>query len=214
MSKLIEKTTWWVFGVVCVSIGIYPAIYFLTDREFGLLARKSDILLSDQYWNIGFYGHIVLGGLALLTGWTQFSPRLRRKRMGLHRGLGKIYVVTVLISGLCAIFIAQFATGGFSNVLGFSLMGLTWVATTALAYRAIRRGQVAAHYRYMMYSYAVCFSAVTLRIWLPSLTALLGDFTTAYRIVGWLSWVPNLLVAYLLIERHERRQQTKIAMTP
>jgi uncharacterized membrane protein len=212
MNNIIDRISWWVFGIACTCIGVYPVIYFLIDRQFGLLRSKSEALLGDQYWNIGFYGHIVLGGVALLSGWSQFSPKLRRTRMNLHRGLGKIYLMAALLSGTCAIFIAQFSTGGLSNVIGFSLSGIIWVATTALAYRAIRRGQVDAHYRFMMYSYAVCFSAVTLRIWLPTLTNLLGDFLTAYRIVGWLSWVPNLLVAYLIIERNRRKQPARLAI--
>jgi len=49
----------------------------------------------------------------------------------------------------------------------------------------------------MIYSYAECFAAVTLRIWLPLLTLVLGEFLTAYRIVAWLCWVPNILFAYI-----------------
>ncbi len=53
----------------------------------------------------------------------------------------------------------------------------------------------------MIYSYAACFAAVTLRLWLPMLTALFHDFKTAYRIVAWLCWLPNLAVArYILIK--------------
>ncbi|GAB4428835.1 MAG: hypothetical protein OHK0039_47410 [Bacteroidia bacterium] len=57
-----------------------------------------------------------------------------------------------------------------------------------------------------MISYAACFAAVTLRLWLPILTALLGDFLPAYRIVAWLCWVPNLLVALAVIWWQRRRQ--------
>lgn len=54
----------------------------------------------------------------------------------------------------------------------------------------------------MIYSYAACFAAVTLRIWLPLLTAaFLGDFIKAYTIVAWLCWVPNIIVAYFIVRR-------------
>ena len=53
----------------------------------------------------------------------------------------------------------------------------------------------------MIYSYAACFAAVTLRIWLHLLTALFGGFITAYTIVAWLSWVPNLIVANQIARR-------------
>lgn len=175
----------------------------MIDRNFGLLASKTQELLTNQIWNVGFYGHIVLGGIALLIGWTQFSAKLRRKRIKLHRTIGKIYVFSVLISGVCGVYIAQFATGGITNVIGFSLSGIVWLATTFFAYKAIKQGNIEQHQNYMLYSYAVCFSAVTLRFWLPLLTNVLGGFESAYLIVAWLSWVPNLIVAFYIIKRRK-----------
>ena len=55
----------------------------------------------------------------------------------------------------------------------------------------------------MVYSYAACFAAVTLRLWLPFLIAVFHDFETAYVIVAWLCWVPNLIVANYLTKRYE-----------
>ena len=201
MKKAISTVTWWAFASLCILVGLYPVIYFLIDRHFGLLSSKTQELLANQIWNIGFYGHIVLGGLALLIGWTQFSAKLRRKNIQLHRNLGKVYIIAVLISGICGVYIAQYATGGISNVIGFSMSGLVWLSTTFLAYSSIKKGNLKAHQNFMTYSYAVCFSAVTLRIWLPLLQALTNDFITAYHIVGWLSWVPNLVVAYFINQK-------------
>jgi hypothetical protein len=66
MKNTSNKVSWVVFAVLAVTIGLYPLMYFVVDREFGLLASKSDELLSNTLWNIGFYGHILLGGFALL----------------------------------------------------------------------------------------------------------------------------------------------------
>ena len=204
MKKIFDYSKWFLFGFMCVVVGLYPVIYFLIDRNFGLLSTKSPELLSALFWNVGFYGHIVFGGIALLIGWTQFSKRLRRRRIGLHRLLGKVYIISALISGCCGVFIAFFATGGLSNSIGFALSGSVWLTTTFLAYKAIVKGRIQRHQHFMTYSYAVCFSAVTLRIWLPTFIALTDDFMTAYRIVGWLSWVPNLIVAYFILQRNDK----------
>jgi uncharacterized membrane protein len=209
-KSVFRKAIWWVFVGLCIIVGLYPLVYFNIDREFGLLASKSQELLIDQLWNITFYGHIVLGGIALLIGWSQFSSKLRKTRIKLHRIIGKVYLLSVLISGICSIYIAQFATGGINNALGFSMMGIVWLATSFLAYNAIKKGKIQAHQKYMIYSYAVCFSAVTLRIWLPILISITGDFVPAYQIVAWLSWLPNLLVAYLIVRRIELRNTSNI----
>lgn len=208
MNKIINKTTWWIFSFLCVLVGLYPVIYFLMDRHFGLLSSKGQEVLTSQMWNSGFYGHIVFGGIALLIGWAQFSSKLRKTSIVLHKIIGKIYIFSVLISGVCGIYIAQFATGGISNVIGFSSMAIIWLTTTILAFKSIKQGNIKMHQNYMVYSYSVCFSAVTLRIWLPILSSLTGEFILAYQIVGWLSWVPNLIVAYFIIKRMNKKSST------
>ena len=205
MGRVLQTSKWFLFGTLCVSVGLYPLLYFIIDRNFGLLATKYQELLTDLAWNSAFYGHIVLGGSALLVGWIQFSPRIRRTRLSLHRNIGKFYVIAVLISGVCGLFVAQSATGGITNVIGFSLSALVWLTTTLIAFYYIKNRKIQLHKEFMIYSYAVCFSAVTLKIWLPILTILTGEFIVAYKIVGWLSWVPNLLVAYLIILRERRK---------
>ncbi|MGB5555976.1 MAG: DUF2306 domain-containing protein, partial [Flavobacteriaceae bacterium] len=187
--------------VLAITIGLYPLLYFVLDREFGLLASKSDALLTNVFWNIGFYGHILFGGLALLIGWVQFSKRLRNANLTRHRTIGKIYVLSALISGICSIYIGFYATGGLISSLGFISLGVLWLFTTVKAYLAIRKGDLQLHQGLMIYSYAACFAAVTLRIWLPLLTLAFRDFESAYRTVAWLCWVPNIIFAFFWVRR-------------
>ena len=203
-----KKASWITIGILSTLVGLYPIIYFLNNRRFGLLSSKSVELLNDNLWNIAFYGHITFGGLALLIGWLQFSNTLRVKKTELHRILGKIYVISVLISGICGLFIALNATGGIISILGFFTLGLTWLTTTILGFKAIKKGNIKSHENFMIFSYAACFAAVTLRIWLPLLTIAIGEFNSAYRIVAWLCWVPNLIVAFLIV-RDKRKHIIK-----
>tara|TARA_R110002167_G_scaffold94258_13_gene251791 strand:+ start:414 stop:1034 length:621 start_codon:yes stop_codon:yes gene_type:complete len=199
--KTTNIVAWIVFAILAIAVGLYPLTYFFLDREFGLLASKSDVLLSNTSWNIGFYGHILFGGLSLLIGWTQFSKRWRNANVKRHRTIGKVYIIAALISGSCGIFIAFNATGGFISSAGFMCLGALWLFTTVKAYLAVRKGDLSLHQGFMVYSYAACFAAVTLRIWLPVLSFILHDFVTAYRIVAWLCWVPNMIFAYLWVRR-------------
>jgi uncharacterized membrane protein len=200
-NKLIKKFSTILLSVLATVVGLYPAIYLFLDRKFGLLASKTNELLADPIWNIGFYTHIFLGGLALLIGWTQFSSKFRNKNLALHRVTGKIYVVSALVSSATGIYIGIFATGGLIPSMGFICLGVIWFYTTLMAYIYIRNKQILQHQKTMIYSYAACFAGVTLRLWLPVLTSIFGNFITAYTIVAWLCWVPNLLVAYLITMR-------------
>ena len=129
-----NRVAWFVFVFLAILVGLYPLLYFVIDREFGLLASKSDSLLSNVFWNIGFYGHILLGGLALLVGWVQFSKKLRNVNLKRHRNIGKVYVISAIVSGICGIYIGFYATGGLISSLGFISLGIVWLYTTIKAY--------------------------------------------------------------------------------
>ncbi len=173
----------------------------MADEPVALLLSKSAELLQSNFYTISFYAHITFGGIALLIGWLQFSKKLRAKYLNFHKIIGKIYVASVLISGPFGFYIALFASGGLSPKLGFSIGAVIWTILTFFGYSTIREGNVEAHKKLMFYSYAGTFGAVTLRLWLPILLLITESFTTAYGIVAWLSWLPNLMVAYLIIHK-------------
>ena len=201
MKPRTNQFAWVAFGMLAITIGFYPLIYLLGPRDMGLLATKSDELLGDVLWNVAFYGHITFGGISLLTGWTQFSRELRRRYLRWHRRLGRTYVTAALISAACGIYLSFHATGGWVTGLGFFLLGISWVYFTVRAYLAIRASDLTKHEGYMIYSFAACFAAVTLRVWMPLLILIFGEFLIAYRIVAYLCWIPNLVFAFFWVRR-------------
>ncbi|WP_299439973.1 DUF2306 domain-containing protein [uncultured Aquimarina sp.] len=196
-----KKIAWILFGGLCIFFSFYPVMYIMADEPVALLLSKSAELLQSNFYTISFYAHITFGGIALLIGWLQFSKKLRAKYLNFHKIIGKIYVASVLISGPFGFYIALFASGGLSPKLGFSIGAVIWTILTFFGYSTIREGNVEAHKKLMFYSYAGTFGAVTLRLWLPILLLITESFTTAYGIVAWLSWLPNLMVAYLIIHK-------------
>ena len=206
---MVKKIAYYLLAILCTSIGLYPVIYFMIDRKFGLLSYKSEGLLTDVLWNTMFYTHIILGGIVLLIGWIQFNKKFRIKNLKMHKNIGKIYVIGCLLSAISGFYIALHATGGISAKLGFSGMAIFWFFSTLFAFISIKKGNIVKHQKLMIYSYAVCFSAVTLRIWLPILSTNLGGFLPAYRIVAWLSWIPNIIIASLIIKYQFKNQQLK-----
>jgi uncharacterized membrane protein len=205
---------WIVFIFFTVFVGLYPFSYFVFDMSGGFPATKGQELLQSRIWNAAFYTHIFFGGIAMLAGFTQFSKKLRNRMLTLHRTFGKIYLVSVGISGITGLYIAMFASGGIISITGFSGLAIGWLVTSFVAYSAIRKVDIDKHQRWMIRSYALCFAAVTLRIYIPLFQIVLGmEFISAYRIIAWVCWVPNLLVAELIIRNLKRKKTPATAVT-
>ncbi len=145
---------------------------------------------------VGVYAHVFSAMFALLLGPTQFSARLRRDHVRIHRWAGRAYLgIGVLVGGVSGLYIAQFAYGGPIARVGFASLAVCWLYTGARAFLAIRRGAVDEHRRWMVRNFALAFAAVTLRIYIP-LAMLVGvEFAAAYAAIAWLCWVPNVSFA-------------------
>lgn len=198
-----SKIRYWVIAVFSISIGLYPLIYLIVDMDGqGLLASKPATVSSNFLWRIAFFTHIYLGGISLLVGWSQFSKKIRRKNLKLHRLLGKIYVICVLISAIAGFYVALFANGGIISQLGFLFLAIGWFYSTLNGYITIKKKDIENHRKWMIRSYAFTLAAVTLRLWMPILPSILGiNFNESYIIISWLCWVPNIIIAEIYIRK-------------
>jgi hypothetical protein len=207
-----KRLLWIIFVGLALIIGLYPLLYLLTEtRSEGLLQTKPRELLQSRLYLAVFFTHISFGGMALLTGWSQFSEQFRSQHLKTHRFLGTVYVISVLLSSLGGLTIAFFATGGIISTTGFAGLALSWLFTLIKAYSSILNKNLQDHQDWMIRNYALTFAAVTLRIWLPfSQAGLHMDFNSAYRIISWLCWIPNLVVAELIVRKNRSALLTKV----
>lgn len=203
-----KKLLWIVFTILAIVVGLYPATYlFLNSKETGLLSTKSRELVANVAYMIAFYIHIALGGLALLTGWSQFIKSWRNKYLSFHRCLGYVYVISVFISSITGFIISLYSTGGTSATVGFCILAVLWFTSIIFAFTKVKMGKIKEHQKWMIRNYALTFAAVTLRIWLPIVLAGGGGFVLAMQVVAWLCWVPNVIV----IEIYIRTQNGKVS---
>jgi uncharacterized membrane protein len=188
--------------VASAYLRLDPDTYFPQQRAV-YLTRELPLLL-----------HIGGGMLALGTLPWQLAGPLRRRFPRGHRWTGRLYVAGVAVGAAGGLALAPTAYGGAVSGTGFALLAITWATTTALGLAAARRGDIAAHRRWMTRSAAVTFAAVTLRLILGTHagldTAGLAPvtFETTYRAAAWLSWLPNLLAAEWVV-RSARVRRTR-----
>jgi uncharacterized membrane protein len=182
-------------------------LYIPLNSNTGFLKLKQAYLHID-IWRISFYIHVFSSLFALLAGFTQFSKTLLKSRPGLHRKIGYVYVINILfITGPAGFIMSFYANGGFSARIAFISLSVLWISFTVLAfYKAIKK-DFSAHRAFMIRSYALTLSAISLRAWkvLFEMFTMLGQ-EDRYKIIAWLGWGLNLLIAEIIIIKFLKRK--------
>jgi uncharacterized membrane protein len=110
--------------------------------------------------------HILCGVIAMFSGPFQFSTRLRKHSPGLHRTIGKIYVIAVIIGASLATYIdvtVDVHTDWMIN-LGYLSHPLAWGLTAIIAYRTAIARNFIVHRQWMIRSYLITFTFVLVRL--------------------------------------------------
>ncbi|WP_434440107.1 DUF2306 domain-containing protein [Lentzea sp. E54] len=208
LSRTARRRWWWaswgLTAVLAIGIAGYAVPPYLSGNpEASNVPVDPDVAL--HYLTLAV--HALPGGLALIIGPFQFVSRLRARNPRLHRLLGRIYLISVVVASVASLFAATFSLGGFSIRVAFYILTVAWLFTAAKAYRTIRRGEVALHRVWMIRNYTLTFAAVTLRIYLTTGLAVKSsfpglEFEEIYDVSGWASILVNVLVAeYFIIQR-------------
>ena len=193
---LMKRVLWFVMMVLSTVIAAYGAAVLLVPG-FGppfIVARRTTMPLAVA-------AHLAGGLVALAVGAWQLNARLRARVIGVHRWMGRIYVVAVLVGGVGGLRMAFVSEHGWITHVGFGLLAVVWLFSTTRGYVAIRAHDEPTHRRWMMRSYALTFAAVTLRIYIPISQVAGIPFPSAYQVISWLCWVPNLLVVEWMLRR-------------
>lgn len=191
--------------IVCIALFCWlmidltlPYLGFKTDVDFLLTKQK---IIHLKHWRYAFYCHIGFSIFSLIAGLTQFSNYILTKHKRLHRSMGYVYVTDVIcLAGPSGLIMAFYANGTVVSKTSFVLLSLLWILFTAIAIIKAFKKEFIAHQRWMIRSYALTLSAITLRLMalvLPRFVHL--DAHTEYATIAWLSWTINLLLAEWII---------------
>jgi len=190
-----------------VAILYFSTLMLLITLPYLSFRLNVDFLITKQriihlkHWRFAFYLHILTSVFILLAGAIQFVDHFLRNYRALHRRVGKMYVYLVLfISGPGALVMSFYANGDSYSRTSFVLLSLLWILFTALAFVFALRKDFVKHRTFIILSYALTLSAITLRLYalvLPHFIHL--DAKSEYALIAWLSWTINLAVAGLVI---------------
>lgn len=182
--------------------------YIPYNTDVGFLRIKQQYIHID-HWRTAFFIHVYASIWVLFAGFTQFSKKIQRNNPRLHRTMGYIYVTDVLlITGPAGLLMGFYANGGITSRIAFVSLALLWIFFTATALIKARQKDFKAHRKFMIRSYALTLSALTLRAWKYAITnTMTVPPMDVYRIVAWLGWVVNIIVAEWLIWRSGRKKK-------
>jgi uncharacterized membrane protein len=186
--------------------------YIPYNTDVGFLRIKQQYISIDV-WRTAFFIHVYTSLFVLAAGFTQFNKTLLKKRPSLHRLLGKIYVLNILcITGPASLIMGFYANGGLIGRTGFILLALLWLWFTLKAILLAKQQKFKQHRIYMIRSFALTLSAITLRIWKQSINYCLElPPMDVYRMVAWLGWVVNLIVVQIYIYYINKKPLNKVS---
>ena len=125
--------------------------------------------------------------------------------------MGYAYIIDVIfVTGPAAFVMSLYANGGYTSRVAFTVLSVLWWSTTFLAWRSVLQRKFDTHRNFMIRSYALTLSAVTLRLWKYAIVwAWQLPPMDVYRLVAWLGFVPNLIVAELIIRYYYQQKIIK-----
>jgi hypothetical protein len=180
--------------VLTVLLLVLPAALVAIALGLGLRPLPYELLLVLQRQPVAFPLHMVASGLALIL--IPIAAFARRWR-GVHRAAGRLAAGAIVIGGLTALPVALASEATAIARAGLFAQGAVWLALLAIAYVAIRHGEVVRHARFMLAMAAVASGAIWVRMVLAAAIALELPFDAAYAVAAWACWILPLAIAAL-----------------
>lgn len=205
----------------CIKILLYGLLLFFAylmvlitlqyvpiDFNVAFLRLKEEEIKLTHY-QFSFFTHVYTSIIVLIVGMFQFSKQIRSRFTKIHKTFGKVYIILILcLAAPSGLIMGYYGNGGFYSQLSFCLLAILWFCFTLMAFIKIKQKNSSAHKNYMILSYALTLSAISLRLfkWIISNTLELPPMDT-YKIVVWLGWLFNLGIAFFIIKYSNRTKK-------
>lgn len=200
MKKASTKTQYPII-VFSILTGILICYYLIT-RAFPMLIPTEEVygpyFFSRVIW---VFPHIVLGIIATIIGPFQFIPRIRNKYLKTHRQLGRVYIISTVLSGISGLYMAVTSDVSLTYAVGLFMLGVTWVTSSTLAFISIKNKKVDLHKDWMIRSYVITLAFVSFRFVEDILMALeIGTQVEVLTLMSWACWAIPLFIAEVFIQ--------------
>src|SRR5262245_9044908 len=191
-----------ILRVLVAILANYPDYFPPDSPAFNSLFLQGREATFTGAYRVAFYIHIFSGPVVLFNGLILLSDSVRRRYGGLHRFLGRVQVVVLLLFVLpTSVVMSRHAFGGWPAGLSFFVLSAATAACAIVGVVHARHGRYDRHRRWMLRCYILICSAVALRR-ISGAAGLVGvpSPEEAYIVAAWGSWLLPL-AAYELAHR-------------
>lgn len=186
-------------------LGLITLQYIPINYEVAFLNLKQEEI-QLPYYKLAFFSHVYTSMIVIVLGLTQFSKTIRKQFSFIHKLNGKGYILLILlIASPSGLIMAFHANGGLVSQISFSILSILWFVFTLKAFLYIKKRNYRKHRDFMIRSYALTLSAISLRLFKYGIVFFfeLPPMDT-YKIVSVLGWTLNLGIAELIIRKTSR----------
>lgn len=187
-SGVVILAAWFVLSAFCLFYATLAFQYFFSfgTGQLGFWEQILSFLVSSEFatgagsvhqdqatpYSNGYYfllPHTMFGAVALAIGPFQFMSFFRKRYMKLHRSMGKIYLLSMMISmffGIAYLITTPMGDVFSGKPFSVGLIGLDLLVlfTGYLAYVEIKSKHVVQHQAWMAFNFSLIFATPMLRI--------------------------------------------------
>lgn len=160
--------------------------------------------------------HVIPGAVFLLLAPLQFSSRLRRRYLVLHRWTGRIVLAAAVATAVTGLFFGLLMPfAGPLEAMAIALFGGLLLVALTIGYVAIRHGEIDRHREWMIRTFAIGVAISTVRLFGAAmdltLTPLGYGMRDLFLLSVWAGWAITVVAAEAWI-RHTRPRMAPSAL--
>ena len=174
--------------------------YFPPDFQASGFLQGRESFFHGSY-RIAFYIHIVCGPLAILIATFLVWSGHRNYQVRLHRVLGKVQFVLVLLLAPSGLVMATRTYTGTLAGIGFGLLAVLTLASMGMLLAHVKRGEVARHRVWATRLFIMLLSPILLRMISGAAVVTGMESDGLYQFSAWGSWLVPLIAYELWVGR-------------
>lgn len=188
--------------IVSVVLTSLLVCYYVISRAFPMLIPTEAVYGSYYFPRVYWvFPHIALGIIATIIGPFQFIPKIRNKYLKTHRQLGRVYIISTVLSGISGMYMAITSDVNLPYAVGLFMLGIAWSTSSIMAFISIKNRKIDLHKDWMIRSYVITLAFVTFRFVYDIIRSFdIGTWEEVQVLMSWACWAIPLFIAEVFIQ--------------